>query len=235
MRARVRSSAFASGLLGGTFDPVHQGHLALARLALEALGLSEVRFLPAASPPHKTRRALTDSHHRWAMLALATIEEPRFRVSLDEIARPGRSYTIRTLERLRAGRGRLCFLIGADAFAEFDTWKRARAVLGAIEFIVFPRDGIDLDGLRRRLPAWISRHLVEHSLAEGRPVPSPGGPPRVHWVPLEVPGVSSTEVRRRAARGEDLSALVPALVAHYIAQYGLYRNRRAKARAGGHR
>ncbi len=212
------------GLLGGTFDPVHAGHLAVARLALEALGMSEVRFIPAASPPHKSGRRLSDRHHRYAMLALATIEDPRLRVSLDELGRPGRSYTIDTLRRLRLQPGerrRCCFLIGADAFAEIETWRRARSVLEEIEFVVFPRAGIHLPPLGRRLPDWATRHLVEYRAARGPLLPT--SPPRVHWVPLRTPDVSSTEVRRRAAAGEEITGLVPPLVAHYIAQYGLYR------------
>lgn len=224
-------SAPAAGLLGGSFDPVHLGHLAMGRLALDLLGFAEVHFVPSSRPPHKTRRALTDSHHRYAMLALATLEEPRFRVSLEELKRSGHSYTIDTLRRLRASAGGLrswCFLVGADAFAEIDTWKSARSVLDAVEFVVFPRDGIGFADLRRRLPAWVRRRLIMHHPGNG--LPAPGGPPRVRWVPLETPRVSSTEVRLRAARGQDLSELVPPLVAHYIARYGLYRGRGGRAR-----
>lgn len=226
---RAPAAAPIIGILGGSFDPVHAGHMTLAHLALDQLGLSEVRFLPAARPPHKTRRRLTDAHHRHAMLALATLEEPRFRISIEELARAGRSYTIDTLERLKTGeknRRRWCFLIGADAFAEIDTWKSARRVLEAIEFVVYPRGGVDCAALRRRLPGWVTRHLVEHAAAEAALLRGPGGLPRAHWVPLEAPDVSSTEVRRRAARGGDLTGLVPALVAHYISQYGLYGRRK---------
>jgi nicotinate-nucleotide adenylyltransferase len=166
------------------------------------------------------------------MLALATLEEPRFRVSIEELARAGRSYTIDTLRRLKTGGGsrrRWCFLIGADAFAEIDTWKSARRVLEAIDFVVYPRGGVGCVALRRRLPGWVTRHLVEHTSANPALLRGPGRPGRAHWVPLEVPDVSSTEVRRRAARGGDLSGLVPALVAHYISQYGLYARRKGGA------
>jgi nicotinate-nucleotide adenylyltransferase len=225
-------SPAATGLLGGSFDPVHLGHLAMARIALERVGMGEVWFMPAARPPHKSDRALSDSHHRHAMLSLATLEQPRYRVSIEELERAGRSYTVDTLKRLRRAPGtrrRWCFLAGADAFAEIGTWRRPRSILDLAEFVVFPRNGIGFADLRRRLPAWVAERLVEHSASDPRLPGSTNGRPGVHWVPVEVPAVSSTEVRRRARRGEDLTSLVPALVAHYIERYGLYRARRGAA------
>jgi nicotinate-nucleotide adenylyltransferase len=168
------------------------------------------------------------------MLVLATLGEPRLRVSTEELTRAGRSYTIDTLERLRraGGRRRWFFLAGSDAFVEIDSWKNARLVLDRVEFIVFPRQGAGAAALRRRLPAWVTRRLVEHTEADlplAAPATERSAGPRVHWVPLRAPAVSSSEVRRRAARGENLDGLVPELVGHYIAQYRLYRRGKAAA------
>ncbi|MEE9218361.1 MAG: nicotinate-nucleotide adenylyltransferase [Acidobacteriota bacterium] len=220
----------ATGLLGGSFDPVHNGHLALGSLAVERLGIAQVLFIPASRPPHKTERSLSGDHHRFAMLALATLDEPRFRVSAQELVRAGRSYTIDTLRSLhRTGGGdhRWCFLAGADAFAEIETWKKARQVVDLADFIVFPRNGIGFAELRRRVPSWAAERLVEHPVSglPGRKEGRPG----IYWMPLEVPDISSTEVRRRAASGGDLTALVPAAVARYIERYRLYRNDRGAA------
>jgi nicotinate-nucleotide adenylyltransferase len=220
------------GLLGGSFDPPHHGHLALARFALDRLGFKDVTFLPAAQPPHKARRRLTDSHHRHAMLVLATLEEPRLRVSLEELTRPGRSYTIDTLSRLGVrpgGAERWCFLAGADTLADIDTWKRGREVLDRIDFVVFPRRGIGWPTLRRLLPPWAEARFAERPLAGPLRLPR-RGPTRLHWAPLDAPAVSSSDTRRRAARRQDLSGLVPPLVAHYIEQYSLYRRRKGAAR-----
>jgi nicotinate-nucleotide adenylyltransferase len=220
------------GLLGGSFDPPHNGHLALARFALDRLGFQDVTFLPAAQPPHKARRRLTAPLHRHAMLVLATLEEPRLRVSLEELTRSGRSYTIDTLSRLGVrpgGAERWCFLAGADTLADIGTWKRGREVLERIDFVVFPRRGAGWPALRRRLPAWAAARLAERPVAGPLRLPR-RAPARLHWAPLEAPSVSSSDIRRLAARGEDLSGLVPPLVAHYIDQYSLYRRRKGAAR-----
>jgi nicotinate-nucleotide adenylyltransferase len=220
------------GLLGGSFDPPHNGHLALARFALDRLGFRDVTFLPASQPPHKAQRRLTEAHHRHAMLVLATLEEPRLRVSLEELTRPGRSYTIDTLRRLgvRAGGAeRWCFLAGADTLADIGTWRKGREVLERIDFVIFPRGGTGWADLRRRLPAWAAARLAERPLTGPLRLP-PRAPARVHWAPLDPPAVSSSDIRRRAARRANLAGLVPALVAHYIDQYSLYSRRKGAAR-----
>ncbi len=205
---------------------MHNAHMGMARLALERLGVEEVHFLPVFRPPHKMDRPLSAEHHRYSMLVLATQPEPRFRVSSEELTREGRSYTIDTLKRLReAGDDRRWyFLAGADTFAEIETWKRAKNVLELVDFIVFPRNGITLQKMKKRLPDWAARRLIEHAGPELKPALAASPQPGVHWIPLEVPAVSSTDVRERAAAGGDLSSLVPEPVAHYIERNGLYRD-----------
>jgi nicotinate-nucleotide adenylyltransferase len=218
-------NAFSTGLLGGSFDPVHNAHMAMARLALERLGAGEVHFLPVSRPPHKTDRTLSTGFHRYAMLTLATLDEPRFRVSNEELTRAGRSYTIDTLKRLNRSKGNRrhwLFLAGADAFAEIETWKQAKNLLEHVDFIVFPRQNITFPQLRRRVPPWAAERMIEHSASTLRLPLVRDEHTRVHWVPLEVPAVSSTEVRNHAAAGGDISSLVPEPVARYIDRYGLY-------------
>jgi len=222
-----------TGLLGGSFDPVHNAHMAMARLALERLGAEEVHFLPVARPPHKTNRTLSSDYHRYAMLALATLGEPRFRVSTEELTRAGHSYTIDTLKRLNGSDGgarRWLFLAGADAFAEIETWKEAESLLEQVDFIVFPRDHFTFDELRRRVPGWAAARMIEHSASKPQmPLPRDGRT-SVHWVPYEVPAVSSTAVRARAARGIDITSWVPEPVARYIERYGLYLDEESRER-----
>ena len=205
---------------------MHNAHMGMARLSLERLGLEEIHFLPVFQPPHKMDRALSAEHHRYAMLVLATQPEPRFRVSSEELSREGHSYTIDTLKRLREAGGdrRWYFLAGADTFADIETWKRAKKVLELVDFIVFPRNGITLPEMKKRLPDWATRRFIEHTGPELNPALTGCPDTGVHWVPLEVPAVSSTDVRERAAAGGDLSPLVPEPVAHYIERYGLYRD-----------
>ncbi|MEE9230003.1 MAG: nicotinate-nucleotide adenylyltransferase [Acidobacteriota bacterium] len=212
--------------MGGSFDPVHNAHMGMARLALERLGLEEIHFLPVFRPPHKMERPLSAEHQRYAMLVLATQPELRFKVSSEELTRERPSYTIDTLKRLRETESsrRWYFLAGADTFAEIETWKQARSVLELVDFIVFPRNGITLAEMMKRLPDWANRRLIEHTGPELEPPLAAGPDTGVHWVPLAVPAVSSTDVRERAAAGGDLSSLVPEPVAHYIERYGLYRD-----------
>ena len=185
------------GIFGGTFDPVHRGHLAVARAALRRLKLDKLVFLPAGVSPHKQhRRPQASFAHRIAMLKLATEGEPRFFLSRMEAK--GVHYSIDTVRRmkrsLRKG-DRLFFVIGADAFREISTWWRAEELLRQCEFAVATRPGASL---KRTAGA------VVHTL-------------RVHN------RISATQVRAAARRGRSLAKLVPLPVAQYIARKRLYR------------
>jgi len=183
-------------IFGGTFDPIHEAHLAVARAAAARCALDQVLFVPAARPPHKTGATQAPYEDRVTMIELACQDEPRFVSSrLEQGA--ARSYSIRTIEAVRvtlAPGGPLFFLIGADAFAEIRTWLRWRDVLAAVEFIVASRPG--------------------HSYQT-----PPGA--RVHRLDTLALAISSSEVRRRLARGAAHGALPPAVLA-YIRQRGLY-------------
>ncbi len=184
-----------TALFGGTFDPIHDAHLAIARAARNEFALRRVLFVPAASPPHKSGLTVASYEDRVRMVELACADEPGFETSrIEQDAVP--SYSILTIERLlAAGNGPLAFLIGADAFAEIRTWHRWREVVSLVEFIVVTRPG-----------------SVYNAPSEAR----------VHELPgLELP-VSSSEVREQIARG-DTRIPVPEPVLHYIAQHHLYR------------
>src|SRR5215471_7635488 len=145
-------------LFGGTFDPVHLGHLAVARAAADKFDLSRIYFAPANLPPHKQKRKLTDFQHRFAMLALATAEDKRFIPSLLDAPSGVPNYSVETVRRLKGSlpkSDRLYFLIGMDAFKDISTWRQPVRLLGECEFIVAARPGHSLADVGRALPAAI--------------------------------------------------------------------------------
>lgn len=183
------------GVFGGTFDPIHTAHLTVAREALTRFGLDEVLFIPNAVPPHKSGVTATPFRDRYRMVELACAQEPGFVASRIEEGTE-RSYSINTIERLRAERptDELLFLIGADAFAEIQTWFRWKDVIAAVEFIVVTRPGHD------------------YTVPDGARV--------LRLDTLALP-VSSSEIRDGLARGEE-PATVPPSVMEYIWAHGLY-------------
>jgi nicotinate-nucleotide adenylyltransferase len=210
-------------LIGGTFDPIHLGHLAVARAAQRTLRLETIRFIPAAQPAHRPDSPHASEYHRFEMtrLAVAESDEPgtRWEVSGLELDRGGPSYTFDTLRGVLAEGltpQQIVFLIGADAFAEIETWSRYPEVLDCAYFGVVTRPGTTLARLRQRLPMLASR-MIEPSDV-GRT-----SSPRIILIAAETPDISSTDVRRLAARGESIAELVPPGVAAYIEQHSLYR------------
>jgi nicotinate-nucleotide adenylyltransferase len=178
-------------IFGGTFDPIHRAHLVVAREAADAFALDQVLFIPAANPPHKG--AGTPYEHRYEMVELACREDPRFSPSrLEEESR--KSYSIYTIERVKAMGGDVFFVIGADAFAEIQTWFRWQDVVREVEFIVVTRPG--------------------HNYL------SPPGA-RVHRLDTVALPVSSSEIRAALVRGESPAEL-PQVVLEYIRANGLY-------------
>jgi nicotinate-nucleotide adenylyltransferase len=184
------------GLFGGSFDPVHHGHLIVARVAAESLGLDEVRFMPAREQPFKRGRHAAPAADRAVMLELAIAGSPGFAVERAELERPGPSYTVDTLESLRAREPRAAFtlLLGADAAAELGAWHRAGELPGLARIVVLARPG----------------------------TPVPSSP--LIAASLEVPAVdiSATEIRRRARAGLPVRYWVPDAVAEYMARHRLY-------------
>ena len=206
------------GVLGGTFDPLHLGHLRAAEVVRDAMRLDRVLFVPAATPPHKASPA-TDAEHRFGMLERALAGEPFFEVSRVEIDRGGRSYTIETLEALAAGSkgSRFFFVTGTDAFSEIRTWKSWQRLLGAHWFVVHERPGFPVEAVKDALPEGISSRVLDESELE------PGTEPRVLFLRRPMLKVSSTEIRRSIRENRSIRFLVPDAVADYIRENRLYR------------
>jgi nicotinate-nucleotide adenylyltransferase len=212
------------GVLGGTFDPIHNGHVAAAIAAQTALKLDTVTLIPSLIPPHRQDPVGAASEERYEMAKLAAHGRPGWTASRIELDREGPSYTYDTLVTLRdamsESAAQIFFIIGADAFAEIATWSRYPAVLDLANFVVVSRPGITLDSLRERVPSAFRRH----------PPCSPSDlgaldseDCRVILVEAHTPDVSSTEIRRRVRAGESVSGLVPNAVAEYIRTHHLYR------------
>jgi nicotinate-nucleotide adenylyltransferase len=215
-------------VFGGTFDPVHLGHLAVARAAAEKFKLNQVYFVPADLPPHKQKRKLTDFQHRFAMLALATIDDKRFVPSLLD-AHTGRpNYSIDTIRRVKQELRRLdklYFLIGMDAFKDIATWRQPEELLAECEFIVASRPGFSLADVGKVLPQSLrpSPQLLS-AMAKSRSNQTFAVPGvTVHLLAEVHEKVSSTQIRAAASKATgQLSRYVPRLVAEYIKKERLY-------------
>jgi nicotinate-nucleotide adenylyltransferase len=198
------------GLFGGSFDPPHIAHLALARVALQTLALDQLRWLPAGQPWQKPR-SITAAQHREAMLELMlqAVAEPRFVIDRRELRRAGPSFTIDTVHELRAEhpQATLFLIIGQDQFAGLHTWRDWQALLKLVVLGVAQRPGVVA-----------AVHADVQRAAQ-------------HLVPLPMMDVSATDIRRRVSQGLPIDALVPPEVARYIAHHGLYANQPKDAAA----
>ena len=207
------------GLLGGTFDPVHLGHLDAAGAARNALALDEVWFVPSHAPPHRTTHPLASDLHRYALVALAVDGHEAYRACDLELGRKGPSYTQDTLRALQAQGwepSQLFFILGADAMAEIATWRGFPEVLDHAHFAVIARPGVTLDEAVARTPALAPRvHGGRGGVPEG-----PGT--RVILVEAATREVSSTMIRARRAAHQSIDDLVPPPVARYIHTHDLY-------------
>ena len=195
----------ALGVFGGTFDPIHIAHLAVAEEAADRFGLERVVFIPAGTPPHKPDRVITAGEHRLAMVELAIAGNARFVADRREIDRPGRSYTVDTLEALRhETASEIALIISADSYLDLLSWREPRRILELARLIVAPREGYPAVGpetFAADLPGIAKRS----SFLDG---------PHLH--------LSASELRARAAAGRSLRYLVPDAVAAYIGDHALY-------------
>jgi len=215
------------GLLGGTLDPIHVGHLETASAARRALHLDCVYVLPSNVPPHRTQQPAASSHHRFAMAALSVNGVEGLRASDLELSAPGPSYTAETLTRFSQRTGlaasQIFFITGADAFAEIETWYRYPDVLDLADFIVISRPGFPVGTLRDRLPSLVGRMIdADARQAEARRQQPEAGSHRIFLVNATTPEVSSSDIRQRLAARRSIAGLVPATVERHIAQHRLY-------------
>lgn len=210
-------------LFGGTFDPLHAGHMAVAQAAQRRFHLDAIHFIPSARPPHKTKLELTPFVHRYTMVALACSEHPGWMPSLAEApldgAAPHVFYTIDTVRRFRREHpeDHVYFIVGADQFLEIPTWKNYEALLDACDFIIASRPGFRLDALRLVVPpeklgraAWEDPHKIVLRKSV------------IHLLTTVSSHVSATEVRHRLERGQGIHGLVPGRVEDYILRQALY-------------
>lgn len=192
------------GVMGGTFNPIHNGHLVTADEALHAFALDEVVFVPAGRPWQKPDDEVAPAEDRYLMTVIATASHPKFSVSRIEIDREGPTYTIDTLRALASQRpgDEFFFITGADATLQILSWKDPEAVLREARFIAATRPGYDLERLEKELPSGLGD--------------------RVQILEIPALAISSTDVRRRAREGRPIRYLVPAAVATYIQKHALY-------------
>jgi len=196
----VTTDVVRLGVMGGTFDPIHHGHLVAASEVARVFDLDEVIFVPTGRPWQKTERVVSEPEHRYLMTVIATASNPRFTVSRVDIDRPGFTYTIDTLNELSKQRpgAQLFFITGADALQQIIEWKDSEELFSLAHFVGVTRPGHRLSGAG--LPA-----------------------DRVSLVEVPAMAISSTDCRTRVAKGEPVWYLVPDGVVQYIAKYNLYR------------
>jgi len=193
---------YAIGIFGGTFNPIHNTHLKMAKLAKKKFGLKKVIFIPAGRPPHKEIYDRITLQERYRMICLALKGFPSFSTSPIELKRPGKSYSVETVESLKKRFRKdteLFFIIGSDSLAELFTWKRIYKLLRLCKFIVFQRPKFPVKVVNRRLEN------------------------RVEFVSMRPQKVSSTEIRKMIKKGQDISNFVPKSVARFITKRKLYR------------
>jgi len=209
-------------IYGGTFDPVHNGHVAVARRVLKLFELDEVIFVPACVPPHKRNANITSAFHRFAMLTLATEVDQRLLVSTLELDAPERPYAVDTVARMKTEGERLFFLIGADSWSEITTWYQWQKLLTMCDLIVVTRPGYIIDSQPGIVIVDI-RGIKELSVAD---LLSRDTGPQVFVTDAAMVDVSATKIRAAVESDsrELLQAMVPPAVANYIEKYGLYKN-----------
>ena len=229
------------GILGGTFDPPHLGHLLLAETIREDFDLEEVRFIPSNEPPHKSRADLSAATHRYAMVVAATLHNPAFSPSSLEVNRPGKSYSVDTVRALREEIGpdtEICFVTGLDAFLEILTWKDYEELLDSCHFIVVSRPSASFERVMDVLPERFHERIVD--VRRGRAPDSPAqivvpegaeaaSRLRIYLSDAVNLDVSGTEIRSRARGGLSIRYRVTPEVERYIKAQDLYGQKVAAA------
>jgi nicotinate-nucleotide adenylyltransferase len=210
------------GIFGGAFNPIHQAHLRSAEEVCETLRLDRVLFVPTGNPPHKPTLGLAPARHRLAMVRRAIAGNPRFAASTVEIGRPGGSYSIDTVARLkrRYPAARLHLIIGMDQYHELRTWKAYHQLLQTCDLVVTSRPGYSLERSRRALPVAVRREFCYGSRPD-RLIHSTGT--EIIFVRITDLQISASAIRDRIRSGSSVRYLVPSSVHRYLLQHRLYR------------
>jgi nicotinate (nicotinamide) nucleotide adenylyltransferase len=195
------------GIIGGTFNPIHYGHLLMCEQIREEFGLEKVLFIPSKIPPHKMSQEIAATEHRLEMVRLAIQDNPYFELSDVEMKMPGPSYTVETLRVLMKeyGRNRLYFIIGADSLVQLTTWMRFDEILGMVDLIVARRPDTDNNLLEQEVRRMTSEYNA-----------------RIHVSEAVALDFSSTRIRNRVRKGLSIKYMVPDCVEKYILEHGLY-------------
>ena len=215
------------GLLGGTFNPIHNGHVAIARQAREVLALDRVVLIPTGDPPHKPHETLATAKDRFEMVRLAIASDPSLSISDIEVRRSGKSYTIDTIRLLQQEYGpeaRLFFLIGLDAFLEFPTWRDPATLLTLCSFVVLSRPGLTFQALSGLplIPPIPHASLVNLDAGQSVRLDVPVGAQSLICLRLPPNSVSASDIRARIAQGVPTANLLPPVVESYILQHHIY-------------
>lgn len=213
---------------GGTFDPIHNGHLRVAEAILKAFAMDRMLFVPAFVPPHKRDQQISSPFHRLAMVALATADQAQMFVSSIELEAPQRPYTIETLGRLQTelGDAQLFFVMGADSFRDVTIWREHERLLTEYDVIVATRPGYESDENDRTITAHLAPKLQTLCVdLRGAQIPSPEqlAEPHVYLTDYVAMNVSATAIRDAVERNQPIEHLVSPAVAAYIQKYQLYR------------
>lgn len=197
-----------TAILGGTFNPIHYAHLAMAETVLEQEGPDEIWFMPSREPPHKSHREIAPERHRTQMIHLAIAPEPAFCFSDFELGRQGTTYTAETLQLLqdRYPDREFSFIMGGDSFFQLEDWYRPEIIMKTCTILAISRNGIS------------GGQMQEHAVYLQQKYRA-----RVHILKMKSMDISSSKIRSLAGRGQDISGLVPEPVASYISRHGLYR------------
>ena len=218
------------GILGGTFDPIHNGHLRLCGTISENFSLDKIYFIPCFEPPHKTRKDITHPYHRYAMAVLATAHYKKFFPSFYEIEREGKSYTIDTLTFFQKAAGKekeIFFIIGLDALSEIETWKDYEKILDGWNIIVINRNGYTISDIKRKFPSWIAQKVEivagKYSYPEHKTSHPMIHSTKILFARVEPIDISSSSIREKAKKGESIDELIPDEVDMYIKKFNLYK------------
>jgi len=211
------------GLFGGTFNPIHLGHLRGAEEIREAFDLDEIIFIPSSIPPHKVAEGVIDAKHRLEMVRLAIASNPFFTLSDVELSRPGKSYSIHTIRYFQERHPRgLHFILGRDAFVEIETWKEYQTLFSLCHFIVMARPGFREIPRSSQLPDSLCSHF---RYDENNRVWTHSSGYLLHFREITFLDISSTKIRESIRKGESVRYLVPLEVEAHIRKHGLYRKK----------